>query len=52
MEYLRGSFDYNFDSWPIVSFVIKNLVVAIFMVKQCKYLVIQVYFVQMYFYSL
>ena len=42
---------YGFGQWSGVSFVIKKLV-YLFMVKQCIYLVIQVYFMQIYFYFL
>ena len=45
-------FDYGFDQWSFVSFVIKKLFVYLFMVKECTYLVIQVYFMQIYFYFL
>ena len=41
--------DYGFDQWLVVSFVIKKLFVYLFMVKQCIYLVIQMYFTQIYF---
>ena len=35
--------DYGFDQWSVVSFVIKKLFVYLFMVKQCIYLVVQMY---------
>ena len=41
--------DYEFDQWSVVSSVIKKLA-YLFMMKQCIYLVIQMYFMQIYFY--
>ena len=41
--------DFGFDQWSVVSFVIKKLWVYYFMMKQCMYLVIQMYFMQIYF---
>ena len=42
---------YGFGQWSGVSFVIKKLV-YLFMVKECIYLVMQMYFMQIYFYFL
>ena len=44
--------DYGFAQWSVVSFVIKKLFVYLFMVKECIYIVIQMYFMEMYFYFL
>ena len=44
--------DYGFDQWSVVNFVIKKLFVYLFMVKECIYLVMQMYFMQIYFYFL
>ena len=44
--------DYGFDQWSVVSFVIKKFFVYLFMVKQCIYLVIRMYFMQIYFHLL
>ena len=41
---LVSRIDYGFDQKSVVSFVIKKLFVYQFMVKQCIYLVIQMYF--------
>ena len=41
--------DYGFDQWSVVNFLIKKLFVYLFMVKQCIYLVIQIYFMQIPF---
>ena len=49
---LVSKIDYGFDQWSVVSFVIKKLFVYLFMVKECIYLVIQMYFKQIYFYFL
>ena len=44
--------DYGFDQWSVVRFAIKKLFVYLFMVKECIYLVIQMYLTQIYFYFL
>ena len=44
--------DYGFAQWSVVSFVIKKLFVYLFMVKECIYIVIEMYFMEMYFYFL
>ena len=44
--------DYGFHQWAVVSFVIKKPFVYLFMVKECMYLVIKMYFMQIYFYFL
>ena len=44
--------DYGFNQWRVVSFVIKKLYVYLFMVKQCIYWVILMYFIQIYFHLL
>ena len=49
---LVSKIDYGFDQWSVVSFVIKKLFVYLFMVKECIYLVTQMYFMQIYFYFL
>ena len=49
---LVSKIDYGFDQRSVVSFVIKKLFVYLFMVKECIYLVIQMYFMQIYFYFL
>ena len=49
---LVSKIDYGFDQWWVVSFVIKKLFVYLFMVKECIYLVMQMYFMQIYFYFL
>ena len=41
---LMSRVDYGFNQWSVVSFVIKKLYVYLFMVKQCIYLVILMYF--------
>ena len=46
---LMSRVDYGFNQWSVVSFVIKNLYVYLFMVKQCIYLVILMYSMQIYF---
>ena len=40
--------DFGFNQWSVVSFVVKKLYVYLFMVKQCTYLVILMYFMQLY----
>ena len=40
--------DFGFNQWSVVSFVVKKLYVYLFMVKQCIYLVILMYFMQLY----
>ena len=49
---LVSKIDYGFYQWSVVSFVIKKVFVYLFMVKQCIYLVIEMYFMQIYFYFL
>ena len=49
---LMSRVGYSFDQWAVVSFVIKKLYVYIFLVKQCMYLVILMYFIQIYFHLL
>ena len=49
---LVSKIDYGFDQWSVVSFVIKKLFVYLFMVKECIYLAIQMYLMQIYFYLL
>ena len=49
---LTSRVDYGFNQWSVVSFVIKKLYVYLFMVKQCIYLVILMYFMQIYFHLL
>ena len=49
---LMSRVDYGFNQWLVVSFVIKKLYVYLFMVKQCIYLVILMYFMQVYFHLL
>ena len=44
--------DYGFDQWSVVSFVFKKLFAYLFMVKECIYLVLHTYFMQIYFYIL
>ena len=44
--------DYGFNRCSVVSFVIKKLYVYLFMVKQCTYLFILMYFMQIYFHLL
>ena len=44
--------DCGLNQWSVVSFVIKKLYVYLFMVKQCIYLVILMYFMQIYFHLL
>ena len=46
---LVSRFDYDFDQWSVVNFVIKKLCVYLFTTKQCIYLVIEMYFMQIYF---
>ena len=46
---LASRVDYSFNQWSVVSFVIKKY---IFMVKQCIYLVILMYFMQINFHFL
>ena len=46
---LMSRVDYGFNQWSVVSFVIKKLYVYLFMVKQCIYLVILMYSMQIYF---
>ena len=43
---------YGFDQWSVVSFVIKKLFVYLFIVKQCIYVVIQMYLMHIYFHLL
>ena len=43
-HWLMSRVDYGFNQWLVVSFVIKKLYVYLFMVKQCIYLVILMYF--------
>ena len=47
-----SKFDYGFDQWSVVSFVIKKLFVYLFMVKENIYLVIEMYFMKIYFHFL
>ena len=49
---LMSRVDYGFNQWSVVSFVIKKLYVYLFMVKQCTYLFILMYFMQIYFHLL
>ena len=49
---LVSNTDYGFDQWSVVCFVIKNIFVHLFMVKECTCLVTQMYFMQIYFYFL
>ena len=49
---LTSRVDYGFNQWSVVSFVIKKLYVYLFMVKQCTYLFILMYFMQIYFHLL
>ena len=49
---LMSRVDYGFNQWSVVSFVIKKLYMYLFMVKQCIYLVILMYFMQIYFHLL
>ena len=44
--------DYGFDQWSVVSFVIKKFLVYLLIVKQCIYLVTQIYLVQLHFHLL
>ena len=44
--------DYRFGQWSVVSFVIKKLFVYLFMVKECIYLAMEMYFMKIYFYIL
>ena len=44
--------DYDFNQWSVLSFVIKKLYVYLFMAKQGMYLVILMYFMQVYFHLL
>ena len=44
--------NYGFHQWAVVSFVIKKPFLYLFMVKECMYLVIKMYFMQIYFYFL
>ena len=46
---LMSRVDYGFNQCSVVSFVIKKLYVYLFMVKQCTYLFILMYFMQIYF---
>ena len=49
---LMSRIDYGFNQRPVVSFVLKKLYVYLFTVKQCIYLVILMYFMQIYFHLL
>ena len=49
---LMSRVDYGFNQCSVVSFVIKKLYVYLFMVKQCTYLFILMYFMQIYFHLL
>ena len=49
---LRSRVDYGFNQWSDVNFVIKNLYLCLFMVKQCICLVILMCFMQIYFHLL
>ena len=50
---LVSKIDYGFDQWSVLSFVIKKFFVYLFMKEwECIYLVIQMYFMQIYFYFL
>ena len=49
---LRSRVDYGFNQWSDVNFVIKNLYLYLFMVKQCICLVILMYFMQICFHLL
>ena len=49
---LMSRVDYIFNQCSVVSFVIKKLYVYLFMVKQCTYLFILMYFMQIYFHLL
>ena len=49
---LMSRVDYGFNQWSVVSFVIKKLYVYLFMVKQCIYLVLFMYFMHIYFHLL
>ena len=46
---LISQINYGFDQWSVVSFVIKKLSLYSFMVKECIHLVIQMFFMQIYF---
>ena len=48
---LVSKIDYGFDQWLVVSSVMKKRFAYLFM-KQCIYLVIQMYFMEVYFYFL
>ena len=47
---LVSRIEYDFGQWSVVSFVIKKIV-YLFMVKECIYLVIQMYFMQIYIFT-
>ena len=49
---LMSRLDYDFNQWSVLSFVIKKLYVYLFMAKQGMYLVILMYFMQVYFHLL
>ena len=49
---LMSRVDYGFNQWSVVSFVIRKLYVYLFTVKQCIYLFILMYFMQIYFHLL
>ena len=51
-HWLMSRVDYGFNQWSFVSFEVKKLYVYLFMVKQCIYLVILMYFMQAYFHLL
>ena len=40
--------NYVFDQWSLVRFVIKRLFVYLFLVKQCIYLVVKMYFMKIF----
>ena len=49
---LMSRVDYGFNQWSVVSFVIRKLYVYLFTVKQCIYLFVLMYFMQIYFHLL
>ena len=51
-HWLMSRVDYGFNQWSVVSFVIKKLYLYLFMVDRCIYLVILMYFMQIYFHLL
>ena len=51
-HWLMSRIDYGFNQWSVVSFAIKKLYLYLFMVDRCIYLVILMYFMQIYFHLL